>query len=134
MAKSLALVSLATAAAAVPARQPVVRAIPENSAAQQKPHLFSKRSWSANTLIAFRVLQGVSGGLMAPMAQLMMARVAGKYMARVMGYAAVPILLGPILGPVDQRSCNDLRQNIASSRRARANTVTPVRSLTWSAP
>jgi len=57
-------------------------------------------SWSANTLIAFRVLQGASGGLMAPMAQLMMARVAGKHMARVMGYAAVPILLGPILGPV----------------------------------
>jgi EmrB/QacA subfamily drug resistance transporter len=57
-------------------------------------------SWSPNSLIGFRVLQGVSGGLMAPMAQLMMARVAGKNFVRVMGYAAVPILLGPILGPV----------------------------------
>jgi EmrB/QacA subfamily drug resistance transporter len=57
-------------------------------------------SWSANSLIGFRVLQGVSGGLMAPMTQLMMARVAGKNLARVMGYAAVPILLGPLLGPV----------------------------------
>jgi EmrB/QacA subfamily drug resistance transporter len=57
-------------------------------------------AWSANSLIAFRVLQGMSGGLMAPMIQLMMARAAGKHMARLMGYAAVPILIGPILGPV----------------------------------
>src|SRR5271156_2547771 len=57
-------------------------------------------AWSANALIAFRILQGMSGGLMAPMAQMMMARVAGKHMARIIGYAAVPIMLGPILGPV----------------------------------
>jgi MFS family permease len=35
-------------------------------------------AWSATSLIAFRVLQGMSGGLMAPMAQMMMARAAGK--------------------------------------------------------
>src|SRR5277367_1954796 len=57
-------------------------------------------AWSANALIAFRILQGMSGGLMAPMTQMMMARAAGKHMARLMGYAAVPILMGPILGPV----------------------------------
>jgi EmrB/QacA subfamily drug resistance transporter len=57
-------------------------------------------AWSANSLIAFRVLQGMSGGLMAPMTQMMMARAAGKQMARIMGYAAVPVLMGPILGPV----------------------------------
>src|ERR1700723_3410333 len=57
-------------------------------------------AWSANALIGFRILQGMSGGLMAPMAQMMMARAAGKHMARLMGYAAVPILLAPILGPV----------------------------------
>src|SRR5580693_4988835 len=57
-------------------------------------------AWSVNSLIAFRILQGMSGGLMAPMTQMMMARAAGKHMARVMGYAAVPILIGPILGPV----------------------------------
>jgi EmrB/QacA subfamily drug resistance transporter len=54
---------------------------------------------SANSLIAFRILQGMSGGLMAPMAQMMMARAAGKHMARIIGYAAVPVMLGPILGP-----------------------------------
>src|ERR1700722_4670042 len=57
-------------------------------------------AWSANALIGFRILQGMSGGLMAPMAQMMVARVAGRHMARLMGYAAVPILLGPLLGPV----------------------------------
>src|ERR1700693_1269199 len=57
-------------------------------------------AWFANLLIAFRILQGMSGGLMAPMAQMMMARAAGKHMARLMGYAAVPILMGSILGPV----------------------------------
>src|ERR1700688_3900659 len=57
-------------------------------------------AWSANSLIAFRILQGMSGGLMAPMTQMMMAGAAGKHMARLMGYAAVPILIGPILGPV----------------------------------
>ena len=57
-------------------------------------------AWSANSLIAFRVLQGMSGGLLAPMAQMMIARVAGRQMARVIGIAALPILLAPLLGPV----------------------------------
>lgn len=57
-------------------------------------------AWSASSLVAFRVLQGLSGGLLAPMAQMMIARVAGNQMARVAGYAAIPILLGPILGPI----------------------------------
>jgi EmrB/QacA subfamily drug resistance transporter len=57
-------------------------------------------AWSAESLVVFRVLQGMSGGLLAPMAQMMLARAAGKHLARVMGYAVLPILLGPILGPV----------------------------------
>lgn len=58
-------------------------------------------AWSANSLIGFRVLQGIAGGLLAPMAQMMLARAAGpRHMVKVMGYAAVPVLLGPLLGPV----------------------------------
>ncbi|WP_024511752.1 DHA2 family efflux MFS transporter permease subunit [Bradyrhizobium sp. ARR65] len=57
-------------------------------------------AWSANSLIGFRILQGMSGGLLAPMAQLLMARAAGAKMARVLGFAAMPILLAPLLGPV----------------------------------
>src|ERR1700729_3416773 len=51
-------------------------------------------AWSADSLIAFRILQGMSGGLLAPMAQMMMARPAGKHMARIIGYAAMPVMLG----------------------------------------
>jgi EmrB/QacA subfamily drug resistance transporter len=58
-------------------------------------------AWSADSLIGFRVLQGMAGGLLAPMAQMMVARAAGaRHMVRVMGYAALPILVGPLLGPV----------------------------------
>jgi EmrB/QacA subfamily drug resistance transporter len=57
-------------------------------------------AWSANSLIAFRILQGMSGGLLAPMAQLMIARAAGRQMARVVSVAALPVLLAPLLGPV----------------------------------
>ena len=51
-------------------------------------------------LIAARIFQGLVAGLLAPMAQMMIARVATRNMERAMGYAALPILLGPILGPV----------------------------------
>jgi EmrB/QacA subfamily drug resistance transporter len=57
-------------------------------------------AWSAGSLIGFRILQGMTGGLLAPMAQMIMARAAGRHMAKVFGYVAVPVLLGPILGPV----------------------------------
>lgn len=57
-------------------------------------------AWSADSLIGFRVLQGMCGGLLAPMAQMMMARAAGKRLASVLGIAAMPILLAPLLGPV----------------------------------
>jgi EmrB/QacA subfamily drug resistance transporter len=57
-------------------------------------------AWSANSLIAFRVLQGMSGGLLAPMAQMMIARAAGKHMARVAGYMSLPVLLAPVFGPI----------------------------------
>ncbi|HZY62425.1 MAG TPA: DHA2 family efflux MFS transporter permease subunit [Edaphobacter sp.] len=57
-------------------------------------------AWSAQSLIGFRILQGMAGGLLAPMAQLIMAQAAGRHMTKVFGYVAMPVLLGPILGPV----------------------------------
>ena len=54
---------------------------------------------SIEQLIAARILQGMAGGLLVPMTQLMIAKAAGKNMARVMGYTAAPILLAPLLGP-----------------------------------
>lgn len=52
-----------------------------------------------NYLIAARVLQGMAGGLLAPLAQLMIARIAGKQMARYVGYVSAPIMLAPLFGP-----------------------------------
>ncbi|MDE1916792.1 MAG: DHA2 family efflux MFS transporter permease subunit [Sphingomonadales bacterium] len=57
-------------------------------------------AWSAGSLIAFRAFQGISGGLMAPMAQMLVARAAGKNMSRVVGYMSLPVLFAPILGPM----------------------------------
>jgi EmrB/QacA subfamily drug resistance transporter len=51
-------------------------------------------------LIGARLIQGLAGGLLAPLTQLMVARIAGRQMARVFGYAAVPILLAPLAGPI----------------------------------
>ncbi|MBV9417220.1 MAG: DHA2 family efflux MFS transporter permease subunit [Solirubrobacterales bacterium] len=51
-------------------------------------------------LIIFRVLQGVGGGMILPVGQLMMAEAAGpERMGRVMSIVAVPAMLAPILGP-----------------------------------
>ncbi len=55
---------------------------------------------TAPQMISFRILQGMAGGLIAPMAQMMTARHAGENMARVMGYVGFPVMLAPIMGPV----------------------------------
>jgi EmrB/QacA subfamily drug resistance transporter len=56
---------------------------------------------STTELVLCRVLQGAGGGMIMPVAQLIMAQVAGpKRMGRVMGIVAMPAMLGPILGPV----------------------------------
>jgi EmrB/QacA subfamily drug resistance transporter len=55
---------------------------------------------SATELIVFRVVQGIGGGMILPIGQLMMASAAGpKRMGRVMSIVAVPAMLAPILGP-----------------------------------
>jgi EmrB/QacA subfamily drug resistance transporter len=55
---------------------------------------------SATELVVFRVLQGIGGGMILPVGQLMMAEAAGpKRMGRVMSIVAVPAMLAPILGP-----------------------------------
>jgi EmrB/QacA subfamily drug resistance transporter len=55
---------------------------------------------STTELVVFRVLQGVGGGMILPIGQLMMAEAAGpKRMGRVMSIVAVPAMLAPIFGP-----------------------------------
>src|SRR5947209_5397952 len=56
---------------------------------------------SLTALVFFRVLQGIGGGMIMPLAQLIMAQVAGpQRMGRVMGIVSMPAMLAPIFGPV----------------------------------
>jgi EmrB/QacA subfamily drug resistance transporter len=58
-------------------------------------------SWSVASLIAFRVLQAVGGGMLLPVGQTMLADRAGPVrIGRVMSVVTVPALIGPVLGPV----------------------------------
>jgi EmrB/QacA subfamily drug resistance transporter len=58
-------------------------------------------AWSANSLILFRVLQGLGGGMILPIGQAILARAAGpQRMGRVMSVIGVPTVMGPVLGPV----------------------------------
>ncbi|MGH1561508.1 DHA2 family efflux MFS transporter permease subunit [Mumia sp. DW29H23] len=54
-----------------------------------------------NQLIAFRVLQGLGGGMIMPLGMTIMTRAAGpNRMGRLMAILGIPMLLGPILGPI----------------------------------
>ena len=56
---------------------------------------------SINTLIAFRVLQGLGGGMLMPLGMTIMTKAAGPHrMGRLMAILGIPMLLGPILGPI----------------------------------
>lgn len=58
-------------------------------------------AWSVGALIAFRVVQALGGGLLAPVGIGILAREAGPTrMGRVMAIAGIPMQLMPALGPV----------------------------------
>ncbi len=58
-------------------------------------------AWSASSLIAFRAIQGLGGGLILPVAQSVLAVAAGPArLAKAMAITGVSALLGPVLGPV----------------------------------
>ncbi len=60
-------------------------------------------AWDATSLIVFRVLQGLGGGIMFPLMQSLAVQAAGGRMTgmgRMMAIVTVPVALGPILGPV----------------------------------
>jgi EmrB/QacA subfamily drug resistance transporter len=56
---------------------------------------------SIDMLILFRVIQGLGGGMLMPLGMTIMTRAAGPArMGRLMAILGVPMLLGPILGPI----------------------------------
>ena len=63
--------------------------------------LLAGLSPSIGALIGARVVQGLGGGMIMPLGQAMLARVAGpKRMGRVMSVIGVPMLLLPVFGPL----------------------------------
>jgi EmrB/QacA subfamily drug resistance transporter len=58
-------------------------------------------AWSIESLIFFRVLQGLGGGLIMPAGMTILTQAAGpQRVGRVMSVLGVPMLLGPIFGPI----------------------------------
>lgn len=63
--------------------------------------ILSALSWNMDSLIVFRLLQGVGAGLMLPTLQTIIVQIAGgRNLGRMMSYVSIPAVLGPILGPV----------------------------------
>jgi len=61
----------------------------------------SSLAWDVGSLIGWRVVQGIGGGLMLPlMTTLVFQAAGGKSLGRLVTYVALPALLGPILGPL----------------------------------
>ncbi|GAA1979828.1 DHA2 family efflux MFS transporter permease subunit [Catenulispora subtropica] len=57
-------------------------------------------AWSVPSLVAFRVVQALGGGLIQPVGQALLGRTVGpRHMARVMAVMSVPMALLPVLGP-----------------------------------
>jgi EmrB/QacA subfamily drug resistance transporter len=58
-------------------------------------------AWSIDALIVARVIQGIGAGLLMPVGQTILARAAGpQRIGRIMSVIGVPLLLGPIFGPI----------------------------------
>lgn len=63
--------------------------------------VLSGAAWNAESLIFFRVLQGFGGGMLMPAGMTILTRAAGPHrVGRVMSVIGVPMLLGPIAGPI----------------------------------
>jgi len=58
-------------------------------------------AWDPTSLVAFRAVQGVGGGVLMPlMTTILMQAARGRNLGRLMATVSLPIALGPILGPV----------------------------------
>jgi EmrB/QacA subfamily drug resistance transporter len=58
-------------------------------------------AWSSGSLIAFRVVQGIGGGMIMPVGMSLLAQTAGpRRVGTVMSVIGVPMLLAPVFGPV----------------------------------
>jgi EmrB/QacA subfamily drug resistance transporter len=55
---------------------------------------------NSGELIAFRVIQGIGGGMLTPIGQMILVKAAGpRNLAKVMSLVGIPIVLAPVFGP-----------------------------------
>ena len=58
-------------------------------------------AWNIGSLIAFRVVQGIGGGLLVPVLTTLLVQAAGgRPLGKLMATVSLPAVLVPILGPV----------------------------------
>jgi len=63
--------------------------------------LLSGLSWNIQSLIIFRIFQGFASGLMIPtLTTLLVQLVESNQLGRLMSIVSIPIILGPIVGPI----------------------------------
>ncbi|HEX4225665.1 MAG TPA: DHA2 family efflux MFS transporter permease subunit [Pseudonocardiaceae bacterium] len=58
-------------------------------------------AWNITSLVVFRVVQGLGGGMLMPVGMMIMTRAAGPArIGAVMSVLGIPMMLGPIGGPI----------------------------------
>ena len=58
-------------------------------------------AWNIGSLIAFRVIQGIGGGLLVPVLTTLLVQAAGgRPLGKLMATVSLPAVVVPILGPV----------------------------------
>ncbi len=63
--------------------------------------LLAACAWDVGSLIAYRAVQGLGGGLLAPVGMAMVMRTADRArLGRAMALLGLPVLVGPVAGPV----------------------------------
>jgi DHA2 family multidrug resistance protein len=57
-------------------------------------------AWNNSSLVAFRIIQGLGGGMMSPLGMAMLFQaVAAHQRNTIMGFYGLPLMLAPVLGP-----------------------------------
>ncbi len=61
----------------------------------------SGASWNIGSLITFRVIQGIGGGMLTPLITTLLVQAAGsRQLGRLMAAVSLPVVVVPIFGPV----------------------------------
>lgn len=58
-------------------------------------------AWNIDVLVVFRIVQGIGGGIMLVLFQIVLIQAAGpRRLGRIMSLTSIPAMLAPIVGPI----------------------------------